>query len=147
MKPVRILSSIPFHPSVLMILVFMFVHMSVQCLAEVADLTQYQLVVCLLFVMQHWCHLSNFFFCPGPTTPPQNFAASAITSESFTLSWTLIPGFQPGGLQIGYDIMCSPGNHLVRVNLNNSACIFIHTNIEGSINYKIIKLCFYVMTP
>jgi len=53
--------------------------------------------------------------CAGPTTSPQNFAVTSITSESFTLSWTLIPGFEPGGLQIGYDITCDPGNDLIRV--------------------------------
>jgi len=51
----------------------------------------------------------------GPTMSPQNFAATTITSESFTLSWTLIPGFQQGGLQIGYDITCDQGIDLIRV--------------------------------
>ena len=54
--------------------------------------------------------------------PPQNFAATSITSESFTLSWTPIPGFQPGGLQIGYDITCNPGNDLIRVCCNCTVC-------------------------
>ena len=50
--------------------------------------------------------------------PPQNFVAIMVTSDSFTLSWTLLSGLEPGGLQIGYVIQCNPGDHTVMVNLS-----------------------------
>jgi len=62
-------------------------------------------------------------FCIGPTTSPQNFVAVLVTSDSFTLSWTLLPGLEPGGLQIGYVINCDPGIHRVMVNLSGHAYI------------------------
>ena len=54
----------------------------------------------------------------GPLMPPQNFAAVLVTSDSFTLSWTLLPGLEPGGLQIGYVIQCNPGDHIFMVKLS-----------------------------
>ena len=49
--------------------------------------------------------------------PPQNFAAILVTSNSFILSWSLLPGLEPGGLQIGYVIECDPGNYILVVSL------------------------------
>ena len=50
--------------------------------------------------------------------PPQNFVAILVTSDSFTLSWTILSGLEPGGLQIGYEIECNPGDHTFMVNLS-----------------------------
>lgn len=54
----------------------------------------------------------------GPTKSPENFAVILVTSDSFTLSWTLLLGLEPGGFQIGYVIKCNPGNHTIMVNLS-----------------------------
>ena len=55
------------------------------------------------------------FVYVGPTMPPQNFVAILVTSDSFTLSWTLLPGLEPGGLQSGYVIQCNPGDYMLMV--------------------------------
>ena len=54
--------------------------------------------------------------------PPQNFVAILVTSDSFTLSWTLLSGLEPGGLQSGYVVQCNPGDYMLMVNLTTVTC-------------------------
>ena len=79
----------------------------------------------------------------------------SITSESFMLSWTLIPGFKPGGLQKGYDITCNPGNHHIRVcnmctrlremchtHMHTHTCTHTHMHTHTKHTFSITIFCF-----
>ena len=73
--------------------------------------------------------------------PPQNFVAILVTSDSFTLSWTLLPGLEPDGLQIGYVIQCNPGDYMLMVSQTIHTCTSTCTcNVICTIVY-IVYLC------
>ena len=71
---------------------------------------------------------------------PENFVAILVTSDSFTLSWTLLPGLELGRLQIGYVIQCDPGDYMLTVSLTKHPPSYLYIALQISL----YCMCIYV---